>query len=111
MSQDIQKEPFKTMKELLKQLDKAFENKIRLAIMSVLKGTKSIDFNKLKDMLGTTDGNLSSNIMVLEEKEYIVVKKQFIKKKSNTSYLATEKGKVAFAKHIESLDLIVKGKY
>ena len=97
------------MKELLKQINKSFDNKIRLAIMAVLVQKKSATFNELKKILGTTDGNLSSNATVLEENQYIEVKKQFIKKKSNTSYHITEQGKLSFKLHIEALNKIIQG--
>jgi DNA-binding MarR family transcriptional regulator len=99
------------MKDILKQINKAFDNKIRLAIMSVLMHKKNLTFNELKEVLGTTDGNLSSNATVLEDKEYIVVQKKFVKKKSNTSYNVTDKGKEAFKIHLEALSKIIQGKF
>ncbi|MDX1903436.1 MAG: transcriptional regulator [Thermonemataceae bacterium] len=98
------------MKELLKQIDKAFDNKIRLAIMAILVRKKSATFNELKKILGATDGNLSSNATILEESLFIEVKKQFIKKKSNTSYHITEKGKLHFKSHIDALQKIIEAK-
>jgi DNA-binding transcriptional ArsR family regulator len=97
------------MKELLKQINKALDNKVRLAIMSVLMQKKHATFNELKRLLGTTDGNLSSNATVLEENKYIEVKKEFIKKKSNTTYHLTEMGKLSFKLHVEALSKIIQG--
>lgn len=99
------------MKDLLKQINKAFDNKIRLGIMSVLIHKKASTFNEIKELMGLTDGNLSSNASVLEENGYIEIKKQFIKKKSNTSYHITEKGKIAFKLHLDALSKIIQGKY
>ncbi|MGD1840833.1 MAG: winged helix-turn-helix domain-containing protein [Thermonemataceae bacterium] len=99
------------MKELLKEINKAFDNKIRLAIMSSLMSNESLTFNQLKRLLGATDGNLSSNATVLEEKEYIVIQKKFVRKKSNTSYTATEKGKNAYKVHVEALMKIIQNNY
>lgn len=96
------------MKEILKNLDKAFENKIRLGIMSAMVVNDHIDFNSLKELLDVTDGNLASHIKSLEKKEYITVKKEFLNRKPNTKYLATRKGKDAFAKHIEALEKLIK---
>ena len=68
------------MKEILKNLDKAFENKIRLGIMSALVVNDHMDFNSLKDLLDVTDGNLASHIKSLEKKVYYLVEKlKFLK--------------------------------
>lgn len=92
------------MKELLKNINKAFDNKIRLSVMTaLLYHTKGLTFNQLKELLGATDGNLSSNTMVLEDKEYIAIQKIFVKKKPNTTYTVTEKGKNAFSGHLDAL--------
>lgn len=84
-------------------LDKAFESRVRLGIMSVLTGAGQSDFNTLKTMLGVSDGNLASHIKALEELGYIETIKQFIGRKPNTSYTVTEAGKKAFSAHIEAL--------
>jgi len=95
------------MKEHLENIDKAFENSIRLGIMAVLMVNRSMDFNSLKKMLGATDGNLSSNLSYLLDQKYIGVKKQFINNKPNTSYSAMEAGRKAFRVHIDAMDKII----
>ncbi len=95
------------MKEHLENIDKAFENSIRLGIMALLMVNRSLDFNGLKKILGTTDGNLSSNLSYLESQKYVTTKKQFINKKPNTSYTKTEKGRKAFMVHIEAMEKII----
>src|SRR6185369_2309425 len=95
------------MKEHLENIDKAFENSIRLGIMAVLMVNRSMDFNSLKKMLGATDGNLSSNLSYLLDQKYIGVKKQFINNKPNTSYSAMESGKKAFKVHIDAMEKII----
>ncbi|HQS50709.1 MAG TPA: transcriptional regulator, partial [Daejeonella sp.] len=96
------------MKTSLDQFDKAFENRIRLQIMSVLLANEHYDFNSLKDLLDVTDGNLASHIKALEKEEYIIVNKTFIGKKPNTQYSVSEKGRKAFIKHLEALENIIK---
>ena len=54
------------MKNVLEQFDKAFENRIRLQIMSVLVANENYDFNSLKELLNVTDGNLASHLKALE---------------------------------------------
>ena len=68
------------------------------------------DFNTLKELLGATDGNLASHIKALEKAEFIRIEKQFIGRKPNTKYFATELGKVEFKKHINALEKLIKGK-
>lgn len=98
------------MKELLAKLDKAFENRIRLGIMSILMVNDSMDFNALKELLNVTDGNLASHVLHLENKKYITVTKTFIGKKPNTAYTASTKGKDAFTKHLDALEKLIKQK-
>lgn len=68
---------------------------------------ESADFTTLKELLGVTDGNLASHAKALEADEYIVVEKQFIGKKPNTSYKATPLGRKAFQEHIEALEKLI----
>lgn len=75
--------------------------------MSVLMVNESADFTTLKELLGVTDGNLASHAKALESEEYIVVEKQFIGKKPNTSYKATMTGKKAFQEHIDALEKLI----
>ena len=96
------------MKSLLENINKAFDHRIRLGIMSVLMVNDSVDFNTLKELLGVTDGNLASHIKALESEAYIQVEKQFIGKKPNTRYLATIAGKNAFKNHIDALEKLIQ---
>jgi len=98
------------VKEIISKLNKAFENRIRLGVMSVLVVNDRVDFNTLKDLLETTDGNLASHLKMLEEQELITVKKQFVGRKPNTSYQVTDKGKILFKEHITALEKIIKNK-
>ena len=96
------------MKELLKDLDKAFENKIRLGIMSALVVNEYIDFNSLKALLDVTDGNLASHLKLLEKRDYVVFRKEFLDRKPNTKYSVTPKGRTAFVKHIKAIENLLK---
>jgi len=95
------------MKNPINGLHKEFENRIKLGIMSVLMVNESIDFNELKEILEVTDGNLASHLSALENKNMIIVKKQFIGKKPNTSYSATTNGKTSFQEHLQALENII----
>lgn len=96
------------MKIPFEKLDKAFENRLRLQIMSVLMANDRYDFNSLKELLDITDGNLASHLKGLEKEEYITVHKTFLGRKPNTNYEATEKGKKAFKQHLDALEQLIK---
>ncbi len=96
------------MKVDFNKLDKAFENRVRLQIMSVLVVNDRYDFNSLKELLDVTDGNLASHLKGLEKEEYIMVHKSFLGRKPNTNYQATEKGKAAFKLHLNALEQLIK---
>ena len=96
------------MTSIISDINKTFDHRIRLGIMSVLMVNDTVDFNRLKELLDVTDGNLASHIKALEQSEYIDIKKQFIGKKPNTRYLATKDGKKAFREHIEALEKLIQ---
>lgn len=97
------------MKLNLEHINKAFESKVRLGIMSVLMVNESIDFVTLKSLLGLTDGNLASHTRNLEETGYIQSSKQFVGRKPNTTFCITAEGREAFTKHIQALEDFLKG--
>ncbi len=97
------------MKKLLIDFNKAFESKVRLGIMSILMVNDSVDFNRLKELLNLSDGNLASHIKSLEELNYIIVTKQFVGKKPNTTYSASKEGSKAFNTHLISLENLIRG--
>ncbi|HQU52896.1 MAG: transcriptional regulator [Lewinellaceae bacterium] len=96
------------MKEILRDLDKAFENKIRLALMSALVVNDYLDFNTLKELLDVTDGNLASHLRYLENQHYITFTKTFLDRKPNTRYQATDAGKIAFERHIRAIEKLLE---
>ncbi|PQJ79249.1 winged helix-turn-helix domain-containing protein [Polaribacter porphyrae] len=98
------------MKNIILNINKAFDHRIRLGIMSVLMVNEYADFNTLKELLGATDGNLASHTKALEKVEFIRVEKQFIGRKPNTKYIATDLGKQEFKKHIDALEKLIKNK-
>lgn len=97
----------KSVKEIVNALNKSFENRIRLGIMSALMVNDSIDFLELKSLLDATDGNLVSHIYSLEKEKFISVKKSFVGRKTSTQYAVTTKGKKAFNEHLDNLEKII----
>lgn len=87
--------------------DKAFENVIRLRIMSILMVNEQFDFNSFKELLEVTDGNLASHLKNLENSAYISVEKSFVGRKPLTNYSATQAGRKAFQSHLEFLENLI----
>lgn len=96
------------MRDIILNLNKLFESRIRLGIMSILMVNDNVDFNNLKELLDITDGNLASHLAALEKNQLISVTKQFIGRKPNTRYEATEKGRKAFREHLDYLDKLLR---
>ena len=97
------------MRDLISGLNKVFESRIRLGIMSILMVNDSFDFNSLKETLNVTDGNLASHLKALEENQMIETRKRFIGRKPNTSYIITDKGHKAFRDHLNALENLIRG--
>lgn len=93
---------------LIDGLNKSFENRVRLGMMSVLLVNDWVDFNEMKELLKVTDGNLASHSTALEKAEYIEIKKEFVGKKPKTSYRVTQSGREAFQDHLKALEKLLK---
>ncbi len=92
---------------IITNINKAFDHRIRLGIMSILMVNEYADFNMLKELLEVTDGNLASHTKALEKDNYISVEKQFIGRKPNTRYATTKLGRAEFKKHLEALEKLI----
>ena len=95
------------MKELIPKLNKIFDNRLRLGIMSILLVNDEADFKRLKEMLDATDGNLASHLKALEKVGYLKVHKQFIGRKPNTSYAVTDDGRKPFNEHLDASEKLL----
>ncbi len=96
------------MKNPIENLNKAFDSRVRLGIMSALMVNAEINFNQLKELIQVTDGNLASHLKALEESGFIKVNKGFIGRKTNTTYGATKAGEKAFRMHLDALEQMIK---
>lgn len=93
---------------IIDNINKLFDHRVRLGIMSALMVNEFVDFSTLKDLLGVTDGNLASHLKSLEKEVYIKVEKQFIGKKPNTKFSVTKLGRMEFRKHVSALEKLIK---
>jgi DNA-binding HxlR family transcriptional regulator len=95
---------------IIDKLNKDFESRVRLGIMSVLMVNDWVDFTEMKTLLNITDGNLASHSSALEKSAYIEIKKEFVGKKPKTSYRVTNLGRASFVSHLNSLEKLFKTK-
>lgn len=96
------------MRNPIENLNKVFDSRIRLGIMSALMVNDQVSYNDLKELIQLTDGNLASHLKTLEESGYVKVQKGFIGRKTNTTYAVTKAGDKAFKAHIEALEQMIK---
>ena len=89
-------------------LNKIFDSRIRLGVMSLRVVNENVSFNEFKEMLALTDGNLASHLSTLEQASYLIVRKAFVGRKTNTTYSITPLGKQAFKAHLDALEKMIK---
>lgn len=96
------------MKNPIENLNKIFDSRIRLGIMSALMVNASVSYNEIKELIQVTDGNLASHMKTLEDNGYIKVQKGFIGRKTNTTYSVSRAGEKAFKIHLDALEQMIK---
>lgn len=88
-------------------LDPLIHERLRLGILSALVVQEELSFTELRELLGTTDGNLSVQARKLEAAGYVVCKKQFEGRKPKSTYYLSKAGHMALEQYLETLsDLI-----
>ena len=90
------------------QLDRVIHEPVRLGIVSALAVNDSMSFNELKDLLKTTDGNLSVHARKLEESEYVLCEKQFQGRVPKTTYKLTTQGKRALESYLTHMEGLIR---
>lgn len=88
--------------------ERLIQERIRLAIISALAVNESLSFNELKDLLDTTDGNLSVHARKLEEANYIDCTKTFKDRTPRTQYRITEEGRRVLEKYLNHMEALIK---
>ena len=75
--------------------------------MSALLPIEEIEFTALRDRVGATDGNLATHVAKLEKAGYVAVRKRFVKRRPQTLYRLTDRGRDAFAAYLEALEALL----
>ena len=95
-------------KTLPQRLDRVIHDRTRLAILAALAATDILAFNELKDITGTTDGNLSVHARRLEDAGYVLCEKTFAGRTPRTEYRLSAAGRRAFERYLDHMDALIK---
>ena len=90
------------------ELDRLIHERVRLAIVSALAVNESLTFNDLKQLLNTTDGNLSVHARKLEEAQYVVCNKYFDGRTPKTEYRLTAAGRQALNRYLGHMESVIR---
>jgi DNA-binding MarR family transcriptional regulator len=92
---------------MLPDLDRLIHERMRLGIVSALAANRSLTFGELKDLLNTTDGNLSVHARKLEDAGYIACDKSFEGRMPKTEYRLTAAGRKALEKYLNHMEALI----
>jgi DNA-binding HxlR family transcriptional regulator len=98
----------KSADEGLPELDRLIHERMRLGIVSALAVNESLTFNELKELMQTTDGNLSVHARKLEDAEYITCTKSFEGRTPKTEYKLTTSGRRALERYLNHMEALIK---
>lgn len=90
------------------ELDRLIHGRVRLGIVSALAVNDSLSFNELKDLLDTSDGNLSVHARRLEEAGYLECTKSFEGRLPHTEYHLTTAGRQALGKYLDHMEALIE---
>lgn len=89
------------------ELDQLIHERVRLGIVSALAVNGSLPFPELRDLLGTTDGNLSAHARRLEDAGYVLCKKSFEGRTPRTEFTLTARGRAALRAYLDHMEAII----
>lgn len=92
----------------LEELDRIIHERLRLAIVSALAVREALSFNELKQLLGTTDGNLSVHARKLEDAGYVHCEKSFEGRTPRTDYKLTAAGRRALERYLSHMEALIR---
>jgi DNA-binding MarR family transcriptional regulator len=106
-------EPLRTVKGRLADatptaLDRLIHERMRLGIVSALAVNESLTFNELKELMQTTDGNLSVHARKLEEAGYVSCMKSFEGRVPRTDYALTASGRRALERYLDHMEALIR---
>jgi DNA-binding MarR family transcriptional regulator len=90
------------------ELDRLIHERVRLGIVSALAVSGALSFTDLKEILHTTDGNLSAHARRLEEAGYLVCSKSFEGRVPRTEYTLTERGHLELRSYLDHMEALIR---
>ena len=90
------------------EIDRLIHERMRLGIVSALAVNESLTFNELKELMKTTDGNLSVHARKLEDAEYIACSKSFEGRMPKTQYRLTAAGRRALERYLDHMEALIR---
>lgn len=90
------------------ELDKVIHERMRLGIISALAANETLSFTDLKNLLNTTDGNISVHARKLEEAGYLTCEKSFKGRVPLTEYRITPEGRIALERYLNHMEALIK---
>jgi DNA-binding MarR family transcriptional regulator len=90
------------------KLDRLIHERLRLGMVSALWVNESLTFNELKQLLNTTDGNLSVHARKLEEAGYVACAKSFAGRIPRTDYRLTAAGRRAVKRYLDRMEALIR---
>jgi DNA-binding MarR family transcriptional regulator len=90
------------------ELDKVIHERMRLGIISALAANDRLSFTELKNLLNTTDGNISVHARKLEDAGYLTCEKSFNGRMPLTEYAITRDGRSALERYLNHMEALIK---
>jgi DNA-binding HxlR family transcriptional regulator len=90
------------------ELDRLIHGRVRLGIVSALAVNDSLTFNELKELLDTSDGNLSVHARRLEDAGYVTCTKSFEGRVPRTDYRLTPAGRGALERYLDHMEALIE---
>lgn len=94
--------------EVSGELDKVIHERMRLGVISALAANEKLSFTDLKNLLNTTDGNISVHARKLEDAGYITCEKSFRGRTPLTEYRITSKGRKALTRYLDHMEALIE---
>jgi len=91
-----------------REFDRLVYERVRLGILSALSVNTSMTFAELKNLLDTSDGNLSVHARKLEDAGYLSCTKSFVSRTPKTEFRITAKGRHGLGRYLEHMEAIIR---
>ncbi|MFV0459232.1 MAG: transcriptional regulator [Actinomycetales bacterium] len=87
----------------LHDLDDVVHQRVRLAILALLSQVDALEFTRVRDELGATDGNLNRHLRALDDAGYVNQSRESRRGKSSTWLSITAAGSLALSREVAAL--------